>query len=308
MQHVLALAGGVGAARLLRGLVQLLRKEELVIIGNVGDDLDVYGLHVSPDLDIVMYTLAGIVDEEKGWGVSGDTFKCLAMLGKYGIENWFKTGDLDLATHIARTQMLKNGLTLSEVTATLCDKLGMKAKLVPVTNDHLRSKVVSGRAVLDFQDYFVRRGTRDEVTSVLFEGADKARPAPGVIEAIREADRIIICPSNPILSILPILSLPEVKEEVINSNAYVVAVSPIIGGKTLKGPADRIMVSMGHECSAYGVAKFYQDLIDHIIIDEADREHKQRIENLGIKATVTDTIMKTQEHSRRLAKTAVEAR
>lgn len=309
MGLVVALAGGVGAAKLLKGLVRLVQPlSNLVIVGNTGDDIEVYGLHVSPDLDIVMYTLAGIVDETKGWGVSGDTFHCLDMLGRLGSETWFKLGDKDLAIHIMRTKMLKNGKTLSEATAKLCRMLGVKAKLVPMTNDSIRTKVVSGQLRLEFQEYFVKRGTRDEVTNVVFEGAEKARPAPSVIEAIKEAERVVICPSNPVLSISPILSISTIRNELRNTGAYIVGVSPIVGGKAIKGPAGRIMASMELEASAYGVAKFYEDFLDHLIIDTADKQYKERIEGLGVRVTVTDTIMRTLEDSIRIAKVLMEAR
>lgn len=308
MGLVIALAGGVGAARLLRGLVQLIQPQNLVIVGNTGDDVELYGLHISPDLDIVMYTLAGIVDEAKGWGVSGDTFNCLDMLSKLGYETWFKLGDRDLAIHIVRTKLVKNGVTLSQATAELCRMLGVKAKLIPMTNEPVRTRVVSGKLRLEFQEYFVKRGTRDEVTDVSFEGAEKARPAPGVLEAIKEAERVVICPSNPILSIAPILSISMIRNELRNTKAYIVGVSPIVGGKAIKGPADKIMTSMGLEASAYGVAKFYEDFLDHLIIDKVDEHQKERIEGLGVKVTVTDTIMRSLEDSVRLARVVMEAK
>jgi len=306
MGLIVALAGGVGAAKLLRGLVQLVSQEDLVIVGNTGDDIELYGLHISPDLDIIMYTLAGIVDEAKGWGVSGDTFNCLEMLGRLGFETWFRLGDRDLAIHIVRTRLLKSGMTLSQATTELCRMLGLKAKLIPMTNDAVRTKIVSGRLTLDFQEYFVKRGTKDEVTNVLFEGAEKARPAPGVIEAIKEAERVVICPSNPILSISPMLSILMIRNELRSTKAYIVGVSPIVGGKAIKGPADRIMVSMGLESSAYGVAKFYSDFLDHFIIDSVDEHQKPFIEELGISVTVTNTIMRNLEDSIRLAKIVIE--
>ncbi|MDH5376020.1 MAG: 2-phospho-L-lactate transferase [Candidatus Bathyarchaeota archaeon] len=307
MGLIFALAGGVGAARLLRGLVQVIPPEDLVIVGNTGDDFEVYGLHISPDLDIVMYTLAGIVDEAKGWGVSGDTFNCLDMLGKLGFETWFKLGDRDLAIHIVRTKILEEGMTLSQATAELCKMLGIKARLVPMSNDPVRTKIVSGKLRLEFQEYFVKRGTKDEVTDVLFEGAEKAKPAPGILEAIKEAERVVICPSNPILSIAPILSISMIRDQLRNTDAYVIGVSPIVGGKAIKGPADRIMTSMGLEASAYGVAKYYEDFLDHLVIDKADEHQKDRIKELGVKVTITDTRMKSLEDSIRLARVVMKA-
>jgi LPPG:FO 2-phospho-L-lactate transferase len=307
MGIIVALAGGVGAAKLLRGLVQVIPPQNLVVVGNTGDDLELYGLHISPDLDIIMYTLAGIVDESKGWGVSGDTFNCLEMLGKFGFETWFKLGDRDLATHIARTKMLRDGLTLSQATAKLCKMLDVKVKLIPMSDEPVRTKVFSGKMRLDFQEYFVKRGTKDEVTNVLFEGVEKAKPAPGILEAMRKAERIIICPSNPILSILPILSVPPIRDELRKTKAHIVGVSPIIGGKAVKGPADKVMASMGFEVSAYGVAKFYADFLDHFIIDEVDAQQKTRIEELGLTVTVTKTLMKSFGDSVRLAQVVMEA-
>ncbi|MEM2393515.1 MAG: 2-phospho-L-lactate transferase [Candidatus Bathyarchaeia archaeon] len=307
MGKVVALAGGVGAARLLRGLVRVVNPRDLVIVGNVGDDVELYGLHISPDLDTIMYTLAGVVDEAKGWGIAGDTFYCLQMLGKLGFETWFNLGDRDLAVHIIRTKMLRDGYTLSQVTAELCRMFGVEAKLIPMSDDPVRTKVQSGERLLDFQEYFVKRGTMDTVTNVIFEGAEKARPAPGIIEAIREAERIVICPSNPILSISPILSIQAIKKSLEASRATTVGISPIVGGKAIKGPADRIMASMGFEVSAYGVAKFYGKLLKSFVIDEVDAEQKRRIEDLGIKVTVTNTLMKSLEDSVRLAKVVMEA-
>lgn len=302
MGKVVALAGGVGAAKLLRGLVKVIPSKDLVIIGNVGDDVELYGLHISPDLDIIMYTLAGIVDEAKGWGVAGDTFHCLDMLGKLGFETWFKLGDGDLAIHIVRTKMLRDGMSLSQSTARLCEMLGVKSKLIPMSDDAVRTKVQSDKLLLDFQEYFVKRGTANNVKKVFFEGAEKAKPAPGVVEALREAERVIICPSNPILSIAPILSIQAIKRELITLKAPIIGVSPIVGGRALKGPADRIMASMGFEVSAYGVAKFYGSLLKHFVIDEVDGEQRKRIEDLGIKVTITNTLMRSLEDSVRLAK------
>jgi len=307
MGLIVAIAGGVGAARLLRGLVRLVPPQDLMIIGNTGDDLELYGLHISPDLDIVMYTLAGIVDETKGWGVSGDTFNCLEMLDRLGFETWFRLGDRDLATHIVRTKLLREGMTLSQATTELCKTLGVEAKLIPMTNDPVRTKVVSGQLSMEFQEYFVKRGTRDDVTDVLFEGAENAEPAPGVLEGIKNAERVIVCPSNPILSISPVLSIPMIRNELKKARAYIVGVSPIVGGKAIKGPADRIMASMGLETSAYGVAKFYEDFLDHIIIDEADENQMKRIEGLGVKVSVTNTVMSKLEDSIRLARVVMEA-
>ncbi|MEM0357900.1 MAG: 2-phospho-L-lactate transferase [Candidatus Bathyarchaeia archaeon] len=307
MEKIVALAGGVGAAKFLRGLVKVVSPQNLVVIGNVGDDAVFYGLHISPDLDIIMYTLAGIVDETKGWGIAGDTFHCLEMLGRLGFETWFKLGDRDLATHIIRTKMLREGYTLSQATAQLCRMFGVDVKLIPMSDDPVRTKVQTGNLLLDFQEYFVKRGTMDNVTKVFFDGAEKAKPAPGVIEAIKAAERIIICPSNPILSIAPILSILDIRKALEASKAPIIGISPIVGGRALKGPADRIMVNMGFEVSPYGVAKFYGKLLKHLVIDEVDVAHKSRIESLGIKVTVTNTVMKSIEDTVHLAKVVMKA-
>lgn len=301
MGLTVALAGGVGAAKLLRGLVQVIPSKDLVIIGNTGDDFELHGLHISPDLDIVMYTLAEIVDKAKGWGVSGDTFNCLNMLGGLGRETWFKLGDRDLAFHIIRTEMLKDGTQLSQVTTELCKMLGLDATLVPMTDDPVRTKIVSGSLTLDFQEYFVKRSTKDIVTGVIYEGSENARPAPGILEAIKNAERIIICPSNPILSIAPILSVPKINDAIKKSEAHVIGVSPIVGGRAIKGPTTRIMTSMKLDASTYGIAKYYQRFINHLIIDTVDKKEKEPIERLGVKTTVTSTIMRNLEDSITLA-------
>jgi LPPG:FO 2-phospho-L-lactate transferase len=254
-----------------------------------------------------MYTLAGIVDEQKGWGVANDSFNCLEMLGRLGFETWFKLGDRDIATHVIRTKLLSDGKSLSEATAELCKRLGIEATLIPFSNDPVRTKIISGSRILEFQEYFVKRGTKDDVTRVVFDGAEKARPASGVVGSIEKAQRIVICPSNPILSISPMLSIPEIKNALKETRGYVVGISPIIGGKALKGPADKIMASTGLEVSAYGVAKFYQGLLDHFMIDMVDEDQRKRIEELGMGVTVTNTVMKTVKDSMRLAKTALEA-
>jgi LPPG:FO 2-phospho-L-lactate transferase len=306
MGLVVALAGGVGAAKLLRGLVQVVPLDDLLIVGNTGDDFELYGLHISPDLDIIMYTLAGIVDEAKGYGVAGDTFHFLDMLKRLGFETWFGLGDRDLAVHVVRTDMLGRGMALSQATAELCRILHMKAKLVPMSDDPVRTKVLTGQLRLDFQEYFVKRGTKDVVSGVVYEGCEKAKPAPGVLEAIERAELIVICPSNPVLSVSPMLSIPGFRDGLRRSNAYVVGVSPIVGGKALKGPADKVMASLGFEASAYGVAKFYEDFLDHLIIDNADEQHRTRIETLGVKVSVTDTVMRSVEDSVRLAKVVAD--
>jgi LPPG:FO 2-phospho-L-lactate transferase len=302
MKTTVALAGGVGAARFLRGLTRIVSPEELLIIGNTGDDLELYGLHICPDLDIVMYTLAGVVDESKGWGIKNDTYNALNQLSKLGFETWFKMGDQDLATHIVRTKLLKEGTTLSEATAQLCRIFGVNIALTPMTNHTVRTKIVSGNQTIDFQEYFVKNQTENKVTDVAYQGAAKAEPAPGAIEAINKADRIIICPSNPILSIGPILSIPKIRQALQTTEAQVIAISPIIAGKTVRGPADKILASMGYAASAQGVAEYYVDIIDRLIVDRADTTLIIKIRKLGLEVTVADTVMRSLEDSARLAR------
>jgi len=299
---ITALAGGVGAARFLQGLVKLVPEENLTIIVNTGDDIELYGLHISPDIDIVMYTLSGIVDEEKGWGVKDDTFHCLETLQKYGSETWFKLGDRDLATHIHRTCLLRKGYKLSEVTAKLCQASGLKIRLIPMTDEKFTTFIVTDKGKMHFQEYLVKRGAQDKVINVEFEGAEKAKPAPGVVDSILSSEAIIICPSNPIVSIGTILSVKGVRKALRETKAEIIAISPIVGGSPIKGPADKLMSGLGLEVSAYGVAAFYKDFLDTFIIDNIDSAQKPRIEALGLKVAVTNTIMKTLEDKVELAR------
>jgi LPPG:FO 2-phospho-L-lactate transferase len=305
---ITALAGGVGAARFLQGLVQVVPEKEVTVIVNTGDDIELYGLHISPDIDIVMYTLAGVVDEEKGWGIRGDTFHCLETLQKYGQETWFKLGDKDLATHIHRTALIKNGFTLAEVTSKLCQDLGLNVKILPMTNDRFATKIATDKGTMHFQEYLVKKGAQDKVMNVVFEGVETAKPAPGVVESILGSDAVVVCPSNPIVSIGTILSVKNVKTALKKTKARVVAVSPIVGGHPIKGPADKLMGGLGLEVSAYSVAKLYQDFLDVFIIDQVDSAEKKRIEGLGLHVIVTNTVMKTLEEKIKLARTALERR
>ncbi len=299
---ITALAGGVGAARFLQGLVKVVPEEKITVIVNTGDDIELYGLHISPDLDIVMYTLAGIVDKEKGWGIRGDTFHCLDMLRRCGHETWFNLGDKDFATHIYRTHLLKSGLSLSEATKTLCQNLGLKVKILPMTDDKFETKIVTPRGTMHFQEYLVKRKAQDEVIDVLFEGAKEAKPAPGVVDSILNAEAVIICPSNPIVSIGTILSLKGIKKAVEETEANVAAISPIVGGSPIKGPADKLMRGLGLDVSAHAVADLYRDFLDAFVIDQVDRTEKERIERLGLRVVVTDSIMRSLEDKVRLAR------
>jgi len=304
---ITALAGGVGAARFLQGLIKIVPEKEVTVIVNTGDDIQLYGLHISPDLDIIMYTLAGIVNKERGWGIQGDTFHCLETLQRYGHETWFKLGDRDLATHVHRTHLLKSGLSLSEATRRLCRSLGLETKILPMTNDKFETKISTDKGIMHFQDYLVKRDARDKVMDVTFEGAEKAQPAPEVIDSILNAEAIILCPSNPIVSIGTILSLKNVRKALRETMAKVVAISPIVGGAPIKGPADKLMRGLGLEVSAYSVAHLYQDFLDIFIIDHMDQAERERIEGLGLHVIVTNTIMKSLRDKARLARVTLES-
>jgi LPPG:FO 2-phospho-L-lactate transferase len=304
---ITALAGGVGAARFLTGLVKLVNEKDLSIIVNTGDDIEMFGLHISPDIDIVAYTLAGIVDEEKGWGIRGDTFHCLETLRKFNREVWFNLGDKDLATHVFRTNLLKNGLRLSEVTAQISHALGLNVAILPMTDDKFETRIITEMGSVHFQEYLVKREAKDEVLGVEFLGADNANPAPSVIESIREAELAIICPSNPIVSIGTILAVKGVRDALRRTDAKRVAISPIIAGAPVKGPADKLLRGLGFEVSAYSVAKLYSDFLDTFILDAADSAEKDKIEKLGIEVKVTNTLMKNLEAKIALAKTVLES-
>jgi LPPG:FO 2-phospho-L-lactate transferase len=304
---ITALAGGVGAARFLTGLVKLVNEKDLSIIVNTGDDIEMFGLHISPDIDIVAYTLAGIVDEEKGWGIKGDTFHCLETLRRFNREVWFNLGDKDLATHIFRTNLLKNGLRLSEVTAHISHALGLNVAILPMTDDKFETRIITETGSVHFQEYLVKRGGKDEVLGVEFLGAEIVNPAPGVLESIRKAQLIIICPSNPIVSIGTILAVKGVRDALRHTDAKRVAISPIIAGAPVKGPADKLLRGLGFEVSAYSVAKLYSDFVDTFILDSADSAEKDKIEKLGIEVKVTNTLMKNLETKIALAKTVLES-
>ena len=302
---ITALAGGVGAARFLTGLVELVNQKDLSIIMNTGDDIELFGLHISPDVDIVTYTLAGIVDEEKGWGIRGDTFHCLEALRKFNDETWFNLGDRDLATHIFRTNLLKNGVKLSEVTARVSRLLGLEVAILPMTDDRFETRVLIEEGLVHFEEYFVKRGGHDEVLGVEFLGGDRAKPAAGVLEAIMEAEKVIVCPSNPIVSIGTILAVNGVRDALRRTDAKKVAVSPIIAGAPVKGPADKLMRGLGFEVSAFSVAELYSDFLDTFVLDVADSAEKDRIEKLGIEVEVTNTLMKSLEDKVELARTVL---
>ena len=307
MKPVVALAGGVGAARFLDGLARVIDPARLFIIGNTGDDLEMHGLHVSPDLDTVAYTLAGLADARRGWGLAGETWRCLESLGRLGAETWFQLGDCDLATHLYRTERLRAEAPLSRVTAEIARRLGVEATLVPMSDDAFRTRIITPRGELDFQTYFVRHRARDRVIGVRFAGAAESRPAPGVIAAIRRAAAVVVCPSNPLISIGPILAVPGIREALRDTPAHVAAISPIVGGNALKGPAARMMRSMGLRASALQVAEMYRDFLDVMVLDDEDETLAPRVEKLGVRAVVTNTIMKDLRSKKALARVTLEA-
>lgn len=315
--RVTVLAGGVGAARFLAGLVEEVEPSHVTAVVNVADDTRVHGLHVSPDLDSCTYTLAGANDAERGWGLRGETWLAMEHLRRYAETNgittgdeagWFSLGDRDLGTHLYRTSRLGSGSTLSEVTAEIARAWGVEATLMPVSDDPLRTKVrtTDGRE-LAFQEYFVRERHDVEVAAVDVEGVADARPAPGVLEAVEAADVIVIAPSNPVVSIEPVLAVPGVRDAVQRRRDRVVAVSPIVGGAALKGPADRLLRDLGHEPSVAGIARLYSPIAATLVIDLEDGDAREGVEEAGVRCVVTDTIMRSTAVSAALARTVVES-
>lgn len=300
---VAVLCGGVGAARLLRGVIQLVSGPDLVAIVNVGDDTELHGLHISPDLDTIVYTLAGAVSAERGWGLEGETWQAMDMLAQYGGADWFSLGDRDLGTHLYRTHRLREGALLHEVTREIAAAWNLDLDLVPVTNDPLRTLVTTiDEGEIPFQEYFVRRHHDVAVTAVRFEGASDALPAPGVLDALSLADRVIIAPSNPVVSIDPVLAVPGVAEALEARRDDVIAVSPIIGGKALKGPADRLLVELGREASSTAVAEWYRAVVGTLVIDVVDADLAPAIEALGVRCIVAPTIMSDPHTAANLAR------
>tara|TARA_B100001167_G_C16763239_1_gene302646 strand:- start:706 stop:1641 length:936 start_codon:yes stop_codon:yes gene_type:complete len=299
---VLALAGGVGGAKLALGLRDILDEESLAIVVNTGDDEEFFGLHVSPDLDTVMYTLGGIANPDTGWGISGETFRSLNRLRQYGADTWFNLGDLDMATHIRRTQLLGQGNTLSEVTNSLCSSLGIAHSIFPMTDDTLRTVVITEISEMSFQEYFVKNRCDPRVISLRFDSPSECSPSPGFVTALNESDLLVFCPSNPFLSVDPILAVPGVRKKIENFRGARVAVSPIVGGEAIKGPAGKILRELGHEVSCVGVAKRYVDLCDVFIIDNVDADLASTIEKLGMRVVVTNTIMNNDQEKRTLAR------
>jgi LPPG:FO 2-phospho-L-lactate transferase len=300
--RVAALAGGVGASKLLLGLYDVMEPADLTAIVNTGDDITMHALKISPDLDIVTYTLADLIDPKKGWGFRGETFHSLKRLAVFGRINWFNLGDRDLATHIHRTALLAEGKTLSDAAESIRTALGVKSRILPMCNEPVPTIIESNEGTLHFQEYLVKRRAAPIVKGIRFDGVERAKPAPGVLEAIRDADRVVICPSNPLISIGPILAVAGIRETLRARRESVIAVCPIVGGKSLKGPSDKMLAELGHESSAKGVAKLYADFTGTFVIDPADESQRPAIESLGMKVFVIPTVMKNRGDKRKLAR------
>lgn len=298
---IAALAGGVGGSKLLLGLYRVMDPADLTVIVNTGDDIVMHGLHVSPDPDIITYTLAGVVNEEHGWGIAGETFRVAEGLARYGRPVWFKLGDRDLATHIHRSALMKHGATLSQAMESIRTAVGVRARLLPMSDDPVPTMLDTSEGRMHLQDYLIRRRCEPRLKAIAFEGVENVKPAPGVIEAIAEADGIVISPSNPLISIGPILAVPGVREALRKRRADVVAVCPLVGGKSLKGPSDKMMAELGYEVSAAGAALLYRDICANFVVDETDETASAKIEALGMRPVVRPTVMKTVEDKERLA-------
>ncbi len=300
------LAGGVGAARFLRGLVRAVHPGDVTVVVNVGDDLELHGLRVCPDLDTMTYTLSGVVHPAQGWGRADETYRVYEELTRFGAPTWFRIGDRDFATHLVRTQRLRAGVPLSTVTDEISAAFGLEVRLLPATDDPVATRIrtVDGQ-VLHFQEYWVREQAVPPVADVYLDGAEAARPAPGVLEVLQAAEAVLVCPSNPVVSIGTILAVPGVREALVATPAAVVGISPIVGGRVLRGMADRLLPVVGSEVSAAGVARLYEEWLDGWVVDVADREDVERVRRLGVETEVTDTVMSAPEVAEALARTAL---
>jgi LPPG:FO 2-phospho-L-lactate transferase len=304
---ITVLTGGTGGAKFVDGLREVVPPEELTIIVNTGDDLLWWGLYVSPDIDSITYVLAGLLSRERGWGVKGDTFYCLQAMGQLGQPIWFHTGDRDLAVHVLRSKLLAEGRTLSEVTSEICGQLGVKARVLPMSNSRVETRVGTPVGELSFEEYFVQRWYQDPVESIRFAGAADAEPAPGVIDAILGADIVLVAPSNPVTSIGPILAVPGVRDALQRTLGKIAAVSPIIAGEAVAGPAGILMASQGLDVSVAGVAEAYHDFLDTLVIDTRDAESAEQLQQSGVRVHVTKTLMRTAEDKAELANSVLSA-
>ena len=304
--RIAAIAGGVGGAKLTWGLSRVVEPTRLTVISNPADDETFYGLHVSPDLDTQMYTLAGLSNQDTGWGLADESFQSLDMFRRYGEDAWFSLGDLDIATHVLRTRMLHDGLSLTETTQELSRRLGVKCTLVPATDDSLRTKIVSDSGVLSLQSYFVKHECKPLALSVSYDGSESATASPAASHAIGEADAIVFCPSNPIVSIAPILAVQEIRDRIAKFEGPRVAVSPLIGGRALRGPAAKLMGELGENVSSVGVAERLTGLCDVLVIDNQDITMSDAVRNTGIAPVPRDTIMNDSDAKERLANEVLE--
>lgn len=307
---IACIAGGVGAARMLRGLVRV--SNQVTAVANVGDDVELHGLHISPDLDTITYTVAEAIDPDRGWGLANETWHAMEALARYDGVTWFNLGDKDLATHLFRTQQLREGAALSEVTGQITRSWELPMTLLPVTDDRLRTRVViddpdgGGATEVEFQEYFVKHQHSVAVQSIRFAGAEQSRPAPGVLDTILDADVVVVAPSNPLVSIDPVLAVPGVRDAIEARRDAAVAVSPIIAGAALKGPADRLLRELGHEASVVGIARLYAPLAATLVIDEADRDRVAEVTAEGVRCVVAPTIMKSADDAAALARVVVD--
>ena len=304
---IVALAGGTGAAKLLRGLVRVTDPARLFIIGNTGDDLDWWGLHVSPDLDSVTYALAGLLDGTRGWGVRDDTFHCLESMQRLGRETWFRLGDRDLATHLHRTLLLRTGASLSVATRAIAHALGVTARLVPMSDDPVRTELRTGAGWLSLEEFFVRERCAPDVLDVAYRGAGQARPAPELLQAIGAAEAVVVCCSNPVTSIGPILAIPGIVDALIHTPAPVVAVSPIVGGQAVSGPAAKLLAARDLEVSPVGVARAYQPWLDALVLDGVDAALAPVLERDGVRPVVASALMRDAAGEARLGRVVLEA-
>ncbi len=302
---IAVLSGGTGGSRFLQGLARVMPPAEITAIVNTGDDEEFFGLSVSPDCDTVTYALAGMVDEERGWGIEGDTFRWLEAMRRFGHDTWFQIGDRDLAIHLYRTRRLREGATLSQVVGELAQRLGVVTRVLPMSDERVRTVVQTDAGDLPFQQFLVQRGARDRVLGIRLDGIERAQPAPGVIEALRDADAIIIAPSDPIGSIAPILGLPAVLEALRDRRDRVAAVSPIVAGASLRPPAGELLAGLGHEVSALTIARMYRDVARVFVLDQQDEALVPQVRDLGLEVAVTDTIMRDAALKEALARAAL---
>jgi LPPG:FO 2-phospho-L-lactate transferase len=304
---IVALAGGTGAAKLLRGLACVTDPARLFVVGNTGDDLTWWGLHVSPDLDSVTYALAGLLDAKRGWGVRDDTFHCLAAMDRLGRETWFRLGDADLATHLQRTLLLRAGASLSAATRAIAEALGVRARIVPMSDDPVRTELRTGGGWLSLEEFFVRERCEPDVLEVAYRGAEAARPAPGVLDAVAAAEAVVVCCSNPVTSIGPILAVPGIADALARTAASIVAVSPIVGGQAVSGPAAKLLRVRGLAVSPVGIARAYRPWLDALVVDGQDAALGPALEHDGVRAVVADALMPDAAAEARLARVVLEA-